>query len=320
VSAYLELRNSGRLGDDGAALLYRTAAAVIRFDRLPPPSDHPVWTQDAVREVAHDFLADPRTTRRLSTIMLRATDDDSLGRLLEAAVRNYLRDRSRQSDHGAFRRRLREVLSASEALEVIALPVGEAWTTPQVGGAAPPYTGSAASLDAAAWSIETPIVRWRSEARRSPTDAAGLAAVAEAVIETAGAPITTDVLVEVGLRRFSLANTPAVADLDDDPPAGDPLPDELVADRAVAAEAFEQLTARERQLLRVWDQPVRDVANAIGLGRSAAAVAVRRLEALLTELLDQHADPDTVWVELQHLAHAWAEHRTERPDASSADS
>ncbi len=175
-------------------------------------------------------------------------------------------------------------------------------------------------LHAAAWSIETPIVRWRSSIRRDPVDAAALTAVCAAIIEAAAAPVRTNTLVEIGLQRFSLALGPAVADLDDDPPTSEPAVDDVVVDRAAAQAAFAQLTERERTLLTVWDAPVRTVAQAIGLGPSATAVAIRRLEELLTELLDQQDDPETVWHELQHLAHTWGEHRTALPGAPSEES
>lgn len=319
MSAYLELRTTGALGPAGAQLLYDTTAAVIRFDRLPPPPSQPAWTADDVREVAHNFLTDDGTPRRLASLLLRATDDDSLSRLLEAAVRNFLRDQARRTDLGAFRRRLREVLSDAAGIQRVDTPLGEAWVVGTVDAQAPPYTGDAAALDGAAWSIEAPLVRWRSESRRSPiADAEALAAVATAVIESADAPIPTGTLTEVGLRRFSLAATPAVQDLDDEPAArGAVTTDVLVTDRQAALDAFLQLSDRERRLLTVWNQPVRQIADEIGLGHSATAVAVRRLEALLTELLDQVESSDEVWTELQHLAHAWSEHRTGDPDASS---
>lgn len=320
MSAYLELRATGTLGPDGARMLYETVATVIRFDRLPPPAQTGTWSADDVRELAHDFLSDPNTTKRLAALMLRATDDATLGRLLEAAVRNFIRDRARQSDHGAFRRRLRNVLEESPQIQRLDSAAGEAWATGQVNASGPVYSGSAAALDAAAWSIEAPLVRWRSETRRSPaTERDALLAVMAAVIDEARAPVTTKTLVEVGLRRFALAATPGVQDLAEDPPATGQLPDDLVADRLVAAEAFEQLSERERDMLAAWDLPVRQLGQRIGLGHSATAVAARRLEALLSELLDQRADPDAVWEELQRLAHAWQEHRTSGSGPSSAD-
>ena len=315
MSAYLELMRDGMLGPAGAEMLYDVVATVAHFDRLRPLDGSERWTSETTIEVAHEFLTDERTPRRLTAILLRATDDTSLQRLLEAAVRNYVRDRLRSTDHGAFRRKLRDVLEGDERITRRDQPPGEAWMlsdTPDV----EPFTGDPATFDAAAWSVDAPLLRWRSESRRDPvTDRDSLAEVCMSVIDAAERPVLTNTLVEVGMRRFALANSPVLIDLDDEPSLDGPtVADEVVTDTQ-AEEILSQLTDSERVMLVHWELSVRELGQVLGLGKSATSVRVGRLEARLTQLLGGRGDGEAVWDALMRSAHGWWESRTGSSDA-----
>ena len=307
MGAYLELRASGYLGPEGAALLYATVRDVIKADRVPP-EDGPRWTEDAIREVAHDFLSEEAGPRRLTSLYLRSSDDDSLARLLREAVRAYLRDRARRRDVGPLRRRLVDVLASAPELVGVDIPSGRAWTLPQHRGEAP-YQRPVGPLVAAAWAAPNiRIVRWRSTRRRDPVaDRPSLTAFAVAVLEAAEAPVLVGTLVEVAVRRFALAAPPLVIPLDDEPAAEEASAEQTALAAMTAAEIWNQLTRRERSILALHDLTVREIGEEIGLAKSAAAAARNRLDELLTRALADDPDAEAVWNRLQELA---AEDRT----------
>lgn len=307
MGPYLELRANGFLGPEGAALLYATVRAVIKIDRVPP-EDGPRWTDDAVWEVAHDFLSEEAGPRRLASLYLRSSDDDSLARLLREALRAYLRDRARRRDVGPLRRRLVDVLGSAPELVELDTPSGRAWTLPQHRGEQT-YQGPVGPLVAAAWGApDIRIVRWRSARRRDPVaDRPSLTAFAVAVLEAAEAPVLVGALVEVAVRRFALAAPPLVVPLDDEPAADEASAEQTALTAISAAEIWNQLTQRERTILALHDRSVREIGEEIGLAKSAAAAARNRLDELLTRALADDPDPEAVWNRLQELA---AEDRT----------
>jgi hypothetical protein len=307
MGPYLELRANGFLGPEGATLLYATVDEVLRTDRVPPENG-PRWTEEAVREVAHDFLSEEAGPRRLASLYLRSSDDDSLARLLREAVRAYLRDRARRRDVGPLRRRLVDVLGSAPQLVALDTPSGRAWTLPQHRDEAP-YQGAIGPLIAAAWATpDIRIVRWRSARRRDPVaDRPSLTAFAVAVLQAAEAPVLIGTLVEVAVRRFALAAPPLVVPLDDEPASDEPSAERVALTAITAGAIWDQLTQRERIMLALHDRSVREIGEEIGLAKSAAAAARNRLDELLTRALADDPDPEAVWNRLQELA---AEDRT----------
>ena len=180
-----------------------------------------------------------------------------------------------------------------------------------------PWNGDPAMFDAAAWSVDVPLLRWRSAGRRDPvTDRESLAKVCMAVIDAAGRPLLTSTLVEVGMRRFSLANSPVLVDLNDEPSQDGPtLADEVVVD-AEAGEILDQLTDTELVMLVHWELSVRELGQVLGLGKTATSVRVRALEASLSRLLGGREDGEAVWNALMRSAHGWWESRTGSSDAT----
>lgn len=302
MGAYRELEATGMLGAEGAQLLYATVAAVVRMDRYPP-EDAARWTSDSLRELAHDFLTDASAPARLASVSLRSSDDASLARLLQAAVRAWLRDRARRRDVGPLRRRVVDILHGLSDVAELSSPSGPLWALHGMADVEP-WAGNPAELHAAAWSVEdVHELRWRSDARRDPVaDRPSFEALLRAVLAAAGAPVATRTLVDVIVDRFALAAPPLLVDLDDEP--GRPFASaETDALRDVrAAEIWNQLSTRERLLLSYYGEPVREVADTMGLGKSAAAVAINRLETHLQVLLGGDGDIDEIWHRLEAMA------------------
>lgn len=309
MSAYLELQHNGRLGPDGAAMLYRATATAARRGRFRPAAGR-TWDRDAVHEAAAGALA-KGGSKMLSSLLIRATDDESLERLLVAAVTNHMRDRDRRENHGPLIRSLTDAAN-DEANELTAVETsaGRAWTLPGVGHEA--WAGDRSELVAAAYTVtDVALLRWRSETRRSPVaERASLVAVMSAVIGAAGSPVTYTTMAEVIENRFALMPPPLLVDLDHDPGPVDPdaTPEELASASEDAIALFDQLTDRERLTLHLYEEgttTVRDLADLLGVGKSTAANTVNRLKQVLGGALASHPDPETVLMALGDLIDAW---------------
>lgn len=310
MSVLSDLRQTGRLNDAGAQLLYETVAAVARFSNMPPPTGHGSWNGDAVMETAHDFLAHAQTPRRLTTIAVEATDDIALEHLLEAAVRNYLRDVARATDRGALMRRLLSVLAESERFtQVPEGQPGAGWWT-LTDGQERPWGGNIDNLVAASW--EAPgitAVRWSNAVRRGPVAArATLERFLQAVLAEAAGAVRLAELARVAEHRFNLGSVSEVELGGTDAPVHDPAPDDEVQDDIDVA--WEELSTRERVILANHGLTVRELAEVVGLGKSAAAEARRQVETKLRILLSESADSDASAIALVEKSRLWIRDRT----------
>lgn len=313
MSVLRDLRETGRLSDDGAQLLYDTVAAVVRFSSMPPPRHYRTWSAEAVIEVAHDFLAHAQTKRRLATIALEASDDASAGRLLETAVRNYLRDQARATDRGALMRRLRDVLAGSERfVQVPPKQVGAGrWVL--VGAAdVEPWGGNIDDLVAASWEADgISVVRWASARRRGPTATREtLERFVEVVLREARGAVRLDDLARVAEQRFDVGPVRTVALDQTDEPAVDESDSELEGVERDVGRAWAELSARERVVLANHELTVRELAPVLHVGKSAAAESRRQLVAKLKVLLGDCDNPDAAVLTLVEEARSWLADRT----------
>ena len=310
MSVLHELQRTGRLNTAGAQLLYETVAAIARFSNMPPPAGHSSWSPDAVIEVAHDFLAHAQTPRRLSTIAIEAGDDESLERLLEAAVRNYLRDVARATDRGALMRRLGSVLSESGMFsKVPEKQPGAGWWMLASGESAP-WDGSIDDLAAASW--ETPgiaAVRWANAERRGPVASrATLERFLVAVLTEARGAVPLVELARVAEQRFNAGPTVEVELGDTEVPVHDPVPnDQLLDDVQVA---WQELSVRERVILANHAASVRELGEVLGVGKTAAAEARRQVVEKLRILLSENDDPEVTALGLVERSRLWLDRRT----------
>ena len=312
-SAFLEFRQQRRLGDAGAALLYDTVSDVVRAMRVPPP-DGTAWRGDDTRELAHDFLADETTPKRMTALYLRAHDDESMRRLLFSYVRNWLRSAGRATDAGRLADRIRDAAAGSDEFNEVDTPAGTAIARRDA-AVGEPWVGRVGDLVRAAYEPQVRVLRYRSERRRDPeVDNESFRRVLDAVLRTARAPVLLRDLRDVFAHRFALFADPIEVELDVDPggDAGDLR--EWAAEEA-AARVWEQLADAERLTLAVYG-PVRDMAEAVGKGKSQTAVARKRLEDVLAALVDDDPDAERVVGALRDRAVAWARDRTDSPGSA----
>lgn len=295
MSAWEELQRDGVFGTEATVELYRCVRAVARVGNFPPPTGHQRWSLDAIEETAHDVFADANGPQRLVELAVKAHDDASFRRLLEQVVRNFLRDRARATTKGRLIRRLREVLDADPRFRFVADGQPGAGRNIELADGTTPgvWNGRLTDLVAAAYTVtDVTIVRWRLDARRqSPVaDADSLADVCEATLRAAGASLALADLADVVAARFAVGPTPVVTPVDDiDPwlPTIDSIGlAETEADIQIGAQQLlSQLTKREQLVLAYLDQPVRQIADRTGLGKSVAAQVAARVKEIAAQVL-----------------------------------
>ena len=312
MSPLEELQADGRLGPEGARLLYRVVRTIVVGHGFPPPGDRPAWNGEAVAETAHEFLADERTPKRLAHLLVHALDDDSFTRILRRMVLNFLRDGGRRTEIGRLMLRLRDVLTRSD--EFVA-EAGDRWRVekqPATPSTAPP----AVLLEAAAAERHVEVPRWSVQTRRRgpAADAASLERLCRRVLKAAAGTVALDELAQaiaprLGLTPMPLAQPPGDADPFES--MAGPQHADAVLDNLRAAEIFAVLNRRERLLLSSAGTPVRELRSVIGVGPSQAAELAARLRALLAAELQDDEGYEAVFFHLVDQAKAWARHQEE---------
>lgn len=298
MSAFDDLQ-AGVLSENLIRLLYRTVAQVARARNYPPPRDHDGWTADAVRDVAHDFWTARDPQLRFAHIAAQASDEQSLNRLLAAAVTNHFREQSRSTALGKLIRRLGPLLNADERFSIVQAATPGAGNIRLAGaGDIPVFNGREADLIAAAYAVDDiRIVRWSEAARREGplADGRSLLAIAEAVLSAAGASLSLPELARIVGARLGIdpRNVPATVVVDDadtlsrsqaaGAPPGlratlDPLTAlaDAVDGRDVAA-FLVGLSHREVLVMARIEQSVRSIADELGLAASSAGAVKQRL-------------------------------------------
>lgn len=313
MGAYEELRSTGRLGTDGARLLYRVVQVVARARNFPPPEGYAQWDRDAAMDAAHDFLDGDRGRKRLADLTVRAVDEESFERLLHASVLNFHRDRSRRTDMGALIRRVGDVLDQGAGFGKVG---GEPTRWYLSGGPKEPSSAAPAALVAAAGAeTEVTVPKWESSRRRAPqADFDTFERLARRVLAAARGSLTARQIAEAIAARLDPRRSPLTLELDVLERLPDPSLDARtecdVLGRLQAAEVFDHLSDRERILLATWDRPVRDLGEVLGVARSQATVLRQRLAARLASELADDEEADTMVHQLVGLANAWMRQRT----------
>ena len=302
-----ELLADGMLGPAGAEALYRTVRALVIAHGYPPPGDRTRWDTDAIREVAHDFLADGRTPKRLAHLAVNSVDDDGFDRLLHTIVLNFLRDEGRRTEIGRLMLRLRDVLGAGD--EFVA-ESGDRWRL-ESQPAQPSDVPAQALVQAAAEERDIAVPRWSADARRKApvADAASLTRLCRRVLDAAGGTVALDELARAIAPRLGIWPTP-IAEVRDDRDQLDTIAAPQHADDSLdslrAGEIFAGLGRRERLLLAHPGAPVRELREVIGVGPSQAADLRTRLRRVLAAELEDDDRYETVFFHLVDRAKAWA--------------
>ena len=313
-----ELLGDGRFGPQGAQQLYRVVRAVAIAHGFPPPGGRGKWDGEAIAEVAHEFLADERTPKRLAHLVVHAVDDDSFDRLLHRMVLNFLRDGGRRTETGRLMLRLRDVLGRDD--EFVCEPA-DRWRLESQPSTPSTCCARRAHRRRPAPSAQVDVPRWSHQTRRRPpvADAASLVRLCRRVLDAAAGTVPLDQLARSIAPRLGLAPTPIAEAVDDRDPfdrIAAPQHADAVLDSMRAAEIFSTLGRRERLLLASAGTPVRELRSVIGVGPSQAAELQARLRAVLAAELQDDEGYETVFFHLVDQAKAWAAPRSSgQPDA-----
>ena len=126
------------------------------------------------------------------------------------------------------------------------------------------------------------------------------------MLSAAAGPVPFDTLLDIAASRFGAAVTPILVDLDTVPAPSDvdsfAEPSEAAEDVEQAKMVWEQLSHRERLLMKYVDEPVRLVADLTGLSKSTVANVFGRIRAILRQALASDASTGVVTL-LMGLVH-----------------
>lgn len=318
-----ELLATRRLGSAGAVLLYETVRLVALGHGFPPPDGASRWNETAVTEIAHDFLDGDRGRKRLLDITLRSVDDRSFERQLEKSVLNYLRDLARATDLGKLIVRIKEILR-DEADFVVVPGKPERWTL--VDGSVAPTSAAPDKLISAMAGAEIVVPKWTSEHRDPPlADRASFVRLMRSVLTAAAGSMTAENVARTLAARLDHRRTPLAVSLDTLEHVAEPAqvgndPASLTVARLHAVDLFDSLSDRERIIFATWEDNVRDLARAIGTGKTQAAVIRQRLFDRLRDELGEDDEADGTIAELSTLCKDWLEDRTGTVSATSENS
>jgi hypothetical protein len=321
MTAYSELRETGRLGEEGVTELYRAVRITAVSHNFPPPPGSERWDETAVTDVTHDFLTGPRGLARMTELAARADDERSFARLLDTAVLNHLRDVARRTDRGRLIRRIKEVMS-DDALFKRA-PQGQDWWQ-LTAGASEASSLSLTAISPHLLEVEVTVPRWTSEERNAPVaDRRSLTDLLSAALVAAGGALTDENLAELVARRVDTRHSPLTVELEtlegvSEPAAIEPSPGDAVIEHAEATAIFNNLSDVARIVLTVADQPVREIALVSGVGKSQAATYRQRLFEDLRNTLRGSEDAAAVLKDLTMLCELWLQSRTTGNGATSA--
>jgi hypothetical protein len=145
-------------------LIQLTRQEVQRFPVLEPASG---WTRDAVLEAVQSFFA-AKGKAVTAALLAQARDTESMAKIMRRSVRNYLISEARKTPAGAVRRKIEDLLAASDEFSEVSAAQPGAGRWHLVGLPAVPWAGDLRPLVEAAYAVRgVRAVRW-SGPRRAP--------------------------------------------------------------------------------------------------------------------------------------------------------
>jgi hypothetical protein len=308
VTPWEEVRSTGRIGHEGAKLLYRLVYSVAIDRNIPAPAGHFGWGKAAIEETAHDFVSGPAGMDRLVTMATQATDDDSFRRQFAAAVHNYLRTLGRATDLGKLIVRLTDILTTTADFEPVHHGTGTTWTT--AGGSVEPSQIFSTDLEPAIRTIRVERPSWTSETRDAPlADRRTLVEMMNRILTAAGGTMSVRDIAEVVAARIDIRRIPRSWELDDPDTTFEPAERDDAASVTLDAlhvrDFFGGLTDRERIMVAFSDKSVRELGPIVGLRHAQAAIVRQRLFDRIRDEFAEIEDPEDVIEILCDLCEAW---------------
>lgn len=289
ISAFRELQELGHVGEQCLRLIMRLMAEELR--RLPVLWPAGGLCMADIEDMASDFYED-KGDKVTANLLVLATNDDSVGRLLRTSIRHWLIDQARKTAIGSIRHSVEKVLAGDATFQKVG--PGARWRLAGTTGG--PFGGDHGELIRAAGSVRRVRIQpWRSTSRRAPlANRASVVAVCRAVLSAANGSLELGELVHVLLIRFPVVLDPAIvpvsdfeyeyADVELTPEEHVVAADEELAAAVSAAQVVGMLTPDERRIIRYLDN-LPALQHELGCGRSQSYEHARRLKEKLRELV-----------------------------------
>lgn len=261
--------------------LRKALAATARLRHIPAPDGRDSWSEDDLDDLVQEFIADKDDPGRLVQLATSSTDDEHCGRLVDAAVRNFLVDRAREDPRPKLYRTLKTLCRTEPSLKVVGDRVTWSGADPSNG-----QTGDHETLLLAAKTITVGPPPYEPTAKREgpPTDRNSLIALCHTVLNAAGGSLALDALTAVVAERLEVRLA-----------WDDRFDDALHSTRATVTDRSTPISADARALaMEIWDILEHELVTHIGTGGVTAtgetdfpmgkSTAQERLDALKPKL------------------------------------
>lgn len=309
MSALDELHDT-TVGTEFVHLLQRTIRAVAIARNVPAPDGHTRWDETAVAGIAADFLAHPKTPRRLTDLATTCRTDEALKHRLQRTVQHFLADLGRRTPVGRLVLRFNEVLATSDQFK----RQGRTWKL--AGTAGQQVTADIDALISAASRIDVVAPSaWTTGDRHSPEiDRASVITLAATILEAAGGALSSSVLAQVAARRLGLGGAPLTLDTTAfDAPEPYTASQDTTATAATldlrAIEVFNLLNDAERISIGLPEVPVAELGPILNMSGSTAALIRKRAIMVIRDALNDDEDGQAIADTVLALTRTWTESR-----------
>lgn len=294
MTAFEEFQRVRDFGELGWELLNKLVSEELA--KVPALARH---SSDEVSDYVIGFLTEKRA-KLLVTLIAEAGDESTFGKIIRRSIKNWLIDKVRQTESGAFRRQVEGLLRSSLFDQVPSgSPGAGRWRL--AGSTCAPFGGDPELLYSAARSVSVRAIQWKGTQRRSPLGSSKeLANLLVAIFQAANGSLEISQIVDVFTHRFPAASYSMSVSLEalsadgmevfsteDTNSSGDPegsaIDAEEMEDLSISARTvYEMLSCLERRMLPILAN-VEAVKLLLGCRKSKAYLEIQRLAAKIKE-------------------------------------
>ncbi len=295
MTAFEEFKRSKSFGELGWSLLYRLVTEELA--KIPALSRN---SSDEVSDYVLGFLTEKGVNLSIA-LMAEASDEVIFGKIIRRSIKNWLIDKVRQTESGAFRRQIEGLLRNSLFEQVPSgSPGAGRWRL--VGSTGAPFGDDPELLYSAARSVSVRAVRWKGTQRRAPLGTSTeLSNLLVEIFRSAKGSLEISQILDVFIQRFPAAlhagtvslETLAeegveVVSIEDINSSGDPErsaieTEELDDLELCALTVYETLSSLERRMVPILGK-VEAVESLLGCRSSKAYLEINKLGVKIKEL------------------------------------
>jgi hypothetical protein len=205
MTAYEEIRSTGKAGREVTKMLIALVAQVTRTSTFPAPAGHERWSEQAVMDHVAALFTRKKGVGFLIAAALKADGQKSLEWQLLTYIRNDLIDEAKATPVGKLRRRLRTLLGKDERFDDAKhlFRGDEAWML--VTGAQQPWAGTPEDLADATSDVVVADMESLPKAGPTPKSAReSLLTLSHEALHRLDAAVRAQTLARFLARRFGL--------------------------------------------------------------------------------------------------------------------